>query len=165
MVRKNITAYLDCVTNMIRQNYPTETIEDLEFIAREEFNVRHINHKFKEGMNTSSVYRNEKMELVINYLAFSDIGERLVLGHEIGHIAAGHLGMSINGQVYLSNTPKKEWENEANYFSARLNGRSDAADYRLLREAERRHLREIYDQAKKEFYLAMKEFKIISRWP
>lgn len=94
----------------IRARYNPQTTEDLEKIAVEEFGVSKVVHTF---LTRSKAILTKKKQFYIFYHADFKPCLPLMLGHEIGHIAAGHFHAAVAEKVR---------EKEANYFSACLNG-------------------------------------------
>jgi len=125
MINIKVTTHLRKLSGAIRYNYPTETLSDLENIAREVFNVSHIYHSFKEDMPGVSCASIDDGVLSIHYKTYTPDAEKLTLGHEIGHIAAGHL--------FRRDVPEEAGQKEADYFSARLNGLSNREYQRIMR--------------------------------
>jgi hypothetical protein len=154
MVEKKIATYLDKLGSYLRDEYPTETTADLEHIAKAFFKVSNIYHSLDERTGTSSVSV-EKGVISIHYFAFTYEGEKLVLGHEMGHIAAGHM-YGRDGRAL----PHKICESEANYFSARLNGLSDR-DYERLREADKECMLEVLESLREDVEAVSSDFRAV----
>lgn len=103
--------------------YNPKTSQDLERIAKEEYGVKKV---VKTPLVlVSGVVVNAKDGLYIFYNASFESCEPFVLGHEIGHIAAGHFNGKHQPGLFTR-------EFEADYFSQLLNGISPAKFYSLL---------------------------------
>lgn len=90
------------------------TVPDLERIAKEEYNVA----AFYSPLVWPSIIGLTKEEgLVIEYFAYFAPYLKLTLGHEIGHVAAGH----FDYLGPLTPTLRRFEDAEADYFSVSLN--------------------------------------------
>jgi len=100
----------------VREKYRPQTAEDLEQIAREEYGVAHV---VRTPLAKSQVIKERGSgNLFIFYNAFYEPYLPIVLGHEIGHIAALHLKTRSRN---LRKEQKEIQEQEADYYAACLN--------------------------------------------
>ena len=121
MVGQRVIEKLESEVDRIRTRYDPKSTEDLVKSAKNEYGVREVVNT-PLVCNASRVSRVGK-DLYIFYHATFKPRERHALGHEIGHIAAGH----------LDGRPESwEQESEANYFSQRLNGISPSKYWTYL---------------------------------
>lgn len=112
MINAETIERLETEADRLRTRYYLKTTADLERIARDEYGVVSV-IKTPLACDYSKLVRYED-KLYLFYHASFTPRETHALGHELGHIAAGHL----NGRK-----PKLSvQEEEADYFSQRLNG-------------------------------------------
>jgi len=110
MIEPHIIEKLDEEVNRFREKYNLINTENLEKIAENEYGASVI----ETPLGLSSKWVKTDNGLFIFYHASFKPYEPLTLGHEIGHLAAGH----HEGYNPISEMAEKE----ADYFSARLNG-------------------------------------------
>ncbi|MBI2499520.1 hypothetical protein HYV88_04735 [Candidatus Woesearchaeota archaeon] len=111
MIEPNIVEKLDIEIDRLRVKYKPKSTDDLERIARNEFGV--VNVIKTPMVNSGRVVKDDESGLYIFCHAELERYGPLVLGHEIGHIVAGHLN-GHRPQAAIR-------EEEADYFSAGLN--------------------------------------------
>lgn len=106
----------------VRGKYHPETSQDLERVAKEEYGVIEV---VKTPLVLASIVKNTESGLYIFYNASFEPYESLTLGHEIGHIAAGHFNERHQPGFFTR-------EFEADYFSQLINNVSPVKFYTWL---------------------------------
>lgn len=101
----------------LRTLYNPKSIKDLEVIAKQEYRVRLvIEAPSAYGLVSGVTFQLGGYLFILYYAPFKPY-RPFVLGHEIGHIALGTLRTPDDSE-------HSRVENEADYFSARLNNSS-----------------------------------------
>ena len=111
MVRVEIAEHLDREVFEIRAEFGEINVRSLEIIAKERYGVKAVVDTPLALWNSYVV--DTWNGLYIFYNAPFERYKPLALGHEIGHIAAGHFDGNASGIL--------EEEDEADYFSAKIN--------------------------------------------
>lgn len=112
MINEYVKRYLDSEIKRLKCKYDTKRTSELEKIAIKEYGVSNI---INSSIIDISKAKKTQNGIYILYHAKFKPYEPLVLAHEIGHIAAGHLDKREE-KLY-----EKEMEEEADYFSINLN--------------------------------------------
>ncbi len=111
MIQQEIAERLDNEADRLRDKYGFMTAKKLERIARDEYNSFVL--KTSSIVLAPSAYRTGGGSVIFYHNSFFRPNRKLTLGHEIGHIVAGHL------DSYRPDL--RTMEEEADYFSARIN--------------------------------------------
>lgn len=110
MLLPDICGKIEAEAARLRQKYYPMNINDIEKLAKEEYGVSGVFYT-KFAVPSGIIFWNGGIYVVYSG---SEINLPFALGHEVGHLALGHLG-----NLVLSNDEK---EGQANIFSAHLNG-------------------------------------------
>lgn len=113
------TLRIETEADKVKAKYNPKSVQDLERIAKEEYGVIEV---VKTPLILISTVINAKDGVYIFYNASFGPYEPLTLGHEIGHIAAGHFNGGHQPGFFTR-------EVEADYFSQLVNSVSSARFY------------------------------------